>query len=131
MKIKGIIFPSFKEPPNSTWNPTPKLRPRRSLPEGKAWVAHSGLKARVRILRQSCRNILSSKDPIDIALLKQTREVVSAGPYQEYGILSILFKAQQDAILNDLSWQETLEYILEGLKIDPPKEDLKIDPPEV
>lgn len=112
-RLKGPVFPSFREPPQ----PNPdgqRHNPNRSIEAGKSWVAHSGIKARLRYLRQQCRPILSSKDPELLAAVERVRLVATKdGITNEAGMLFVLLKAKEISEQMDISVAEAITIMVE------------------
>ena len=84
------------------------------LPYNKQWIAHTGRKARTRYLTRVCSEILNSKDPQIIELIKRTREAV--GPvFTDYGSLLILTEAKELSDSTEVTFVEAVEYLLLNL----------------
>ena len=114
-KIKGPLFPSFKDPPFPTGhfvNVTARPEPQRSLPAGKSWIHHDGKQARLRRLRQMCGNIVHSTDPDIMAALQRVREISRDN---EAGFLFVVSKAKSVADSNDLSIAIALNYMVDHI----------------
>lgn len=89
-KFKGIVFPSFKEPPS----PTGKISTStRSLPEGKQYLPHGNSRAMMRNLRHVVKKHLDSKDPDTIEALNRVRMATSTEQNAEHSFLHLLYIA--------------------------------------
>lgn len=103
-KLKGIAFPSFRE--------------QQTAPSRQQWVSHTGKRQKVKYLRMVCRPVLKSTDTRTKEILAKINEL-TAGPFQEYGTLMIIHQALEIAgSVNDSSFVDTLDFILEKLVLD-------------
>jgi hypothetical protein len=107
MKFKGPVFESFKNPPQALDRPP---KGHKVLPPGQSWIAHSGRKARLRNLRQSCRSVFESVDPDTVAAVSRIREALSDN---EAGMLFIINQAREISESTEASLSEAIMIILD------------------
>lgn len=86
-------------------------RPRRA--NGKVYLAHCGMQARTRRLRQMARPALRANDPASIAVVKQAFESTAAEPHPEYGGLHLICMALEVEDGTGVPWQQALVVFLE------------------
>jgi hypothetical protein len=108
VKFKGIAFPSFF---NQNTEPKQKLQ----------WIAHSGIKARLRNMRQVVRRYLNSTDPDIVAAVKRVVEATANEPHPEFGKLHLMFAAHDAHEQTGEPWHKAMNYFLDKF------EDIKRD----
>lgn len=117
MRLKGPRFPSYTKPPEPSMDRKPN--PNRSLPEGREWTAHTGSRAKLRHLRQTCRPLLETKDPEDILGIQRLKDVIEieykdANEFvKEYGFLYVLFQAQEKSDDSGVPAFAVIDYIID------------------
>ena len=82
------------------------------LPKGRTWKAHNGRRARLRYLRQVCRPILHSRDPLFVAAIEKVRVATSGESEPEYGMLFLLNRAREIADDTDAPWPEIMDLVM-------------------
>ena len=114
--IKGKIFPSFTEP--SRLRRTIPDPVTRVLPINQSWIAHSGRSARMRYLRQLCKEILTSKDRETIFAVNKIQEILN----DELLRLATIYKSLEIAKATEISFSDTVEILLGKMKEEVSKE---------
>jgi hypothetical protein len=93
--------------------------PGRSLPEGRSWKPHTGIKARIRNLTNHCRPVLLSKDPVIVEQLEQLKELTKNSPIPIIEICHVIFKVMELSKETGIPVAEGLVLAIEGLKEAP------------
>lgn len=86
-------------------------RPRRA--NGKVYLAHCGMQARTRRLRQRARPALRAKDEASKAVVAAAFDATAAEPYPEYGALHLVCMALEVEDGAGVPWQQGLVVFLE------------------
>lgn len=119
-RLKGIRFPSYDNPPQSKKPPVsdPQV-PGRSLTQGKQWIGHSGKQSRIRYMKQMCRTILKSKDPVYIETLNRIKSLIAEdNPEPEFTMLKFISKCKEISDSTEVSWVETVNYMINKLLVE-------------
>lgn len=101
MKFKGPVFPSYL---NQNYAPTgSKMQ----------WVAHCGKKAQLRNLRQACRSILDSKNPLIVEQVARVISAVKNEPLPEFGKLHLVHAAIDACDQTGEPWYVCMKYLMD------------------
>jgi hypothetical protein len=92
--------------------------PGRSLPQGKSWRPHTGLKARVRHLTNHCKPVLLSKDPLVIEQLEKLRELTKNSPVPVIEVCYVIYKVMELSKETGVPVADGLAMAIEGINQD-------------
>lgn len=109
MRVKGVLFPSFKD----AMNPSGRSgQGSRALPKGREWRYHQGRLGRIKNLKRLCAPILSSTDEATLAAIEVARAATSTEPEPEYGKLFLVNRARELGEDNGVPFPEMMGLLM-------------------